>query len=215
MKIPHKNNYRLFVKSALKTVLLIMLFYQSVGLSYAHHVLGRPAYSLNEDSNTPPSMNLETQVGSYFVTAMVYPAFPRPNESGRINFYATQVDSGEPLNAGVAFKVRADSWFSHHTENLGAQVIDDNVYRQAFVFNHEGDYIITAEFQADGERYEIDFPLRVGEPLAIGPLGLIVAVIVILLIAVTFIKRKRLLRIRLQAARDESKSTVPGVSHRW
>jgi hypothetical protein len=124
------------------------------------------------------------------------------------------VDSGEPLNAGVAFKVRENSWFSQHTENLGAQVLDDNVYRQAFVFNHEGDYIITAEFQADGERYQIDFPLRVGEPLAIGPLGLIVAVIVILLIAVTFIKRKRLLRIRLQAARDENKSTAPGVSHR-
>ena len=203
MKNSHSNSYGLWVKSVLKTMLFIVLFCQGIGLSYAHHVLGRPAYSLNEDSNTPPSMNLETQVGDYFVTAMVYPAFPRPNESGRINLYATHVDSGEPLNAGVSFKVREDSWFSHHTENLGAQVLDDNVYRQAFVFNHEGDYIITAEFQADGERYEIDFPLRVGEPLGIGPLGLIVAVIVIILIAVSFIKRKRLLRIRLQAARNE------------
>lgn len=210
MKNSHSNIYGLWVKSALKTMLFIVLFCQGIGLSYAHHVLGRPAYSLNEDSNTPPSMNLETQVGDYFVTAMVYPAFPRPNESGRINFYATHVDSGEPLNAGVSFKVRGDSWFSHHTENLGAQVLDDNVYRQAFVFNHEGDYIITAEFQADGERYEIDFPLRVGEPLSIGPLGLFVTVIVIMLIAVSFIKRKRLLRIRLQAARNEKQSSHLG-----
>ena len=206
MKNSHSNSYGLWVKSVLKTMLFIVLFCQGIGLSYAHHVLGRPAYSLNEDSNTPPSMNLETQVGDYFVTAMVYPAFPRPNESGRINLYATHVDSGEPLNAGVSFKVREDSWFSHHTENLGAQVLDDNVYRQAFVFNHEGDYIITAEFQADGERYEIDFPLRVGEPLGIGPLGLLVTVVVIMLIAVSFIKRKRLLRIRLQAARNEKQS---------
>ena len=203
MKSSHRIIHGLLLKGSLKTALLVILFCQGIGLSYAHHVLGRPAYSLNEDSNTPPSMNLETQVGDYFVTAMVYPAFPRPNESGRINFYAAHVDSGEPLNAGVAFKVREDSWFPRHTENLGAQVLDDNVYRQAFVFNHEGDYIITAEFQADGERYAIDFPLRVGEPLAIGPLGLIVAVIVIMLIAVSLIKRKRLLRIRLQAARDE------------
>ena len=210
MKNSHSNSYGLWVKSVLKTMLFIVLFCQGIGLSYAHHVLGRPAYSLNEDSNTPPSMNLETQVGDYFVTAMVYPAFPRPNESGRINLYATHVDSGEPLNAGVSFKVREDSWFSHHTENLGAQVLDDNVYRQAFAFNHEGDYIITAEFQADGERYEIDFPLRVGEPLGIGPLGLLVTVIVIMLIAVTFIKRKRLLRIRLQAARDEKQSSHSG-----
>jgi hypothetical protein len=210
MKNSHSNIYGLWVKSVLKTMLFIVLFCQGIGLSYAHHVLGRPAYSLNEDSNTPPSMNLETQVGDYFVTAMVYPAFPRPNESGRINLYATHVDSGEPLNAGVSFKVREDSWFSHHTENLGAQVLDDNVYRQAFAFNHEGDYIITAEFQADGERYEIDFPLRVGEPLGIGPLGLLVTVIVIMLIAVTFIKRKRLLRIRLQAARKKKQSSHLG-----
>jgi hypothetical protein len=207
MKNSHKNSYSLMVKNALKAALLIVFCYQGIGLSYAHHVLGRPAYSLNEDSNTPPSMNLETRVGDYFVTAMVYPAFPRPNESGRINLYATHVDSGEPLNTGIAFKVREDSWFSHHTENLGAQVIDDNVYRQAFAFNHEGDYIITAEFQAGGEHYQIDFPLRVGEPVVIGPMGIIVAVIGLMLLAATLIKRKRLLRLRLQAARDEKQAS--------
>jgi hypothetical protein len=199
----HRNNDRSCNRIMLQVAFLAFLYCQGIGLSYAHHVLGRPAYSLNEDSNTPPSMNLETQIGDYFVTAMVYPAFPRPNESGRINLYATQVDSGEPLSTGITFKVHEDSWFSHHSENLGAQVLDDNVYRQAFVFNHEGDYVITAEFHADGERYQIDFPLRVGDPAAIGPLGMIVAGILFMLIAVSFIKRKRLLRIKLQTARDE------------
>ncbi len=205
MKNANRNTHGL-----LRTLLFIILFCQGIGLSQAHHVLGRPSYSLNEDSNTPPSMNLETQVGDYFITAMVYPAFPKPQEPGRINLYATHVDSGKPLNTGVSFEVREDSWFSHHTETLGAQVLDDNVYRQAFSFNHEGDYIITAEFQADGERYQIDFPLRVGEPLAIGPIGIIVAVIVVMLIAVSLIKRKRLLRIRLQAARNEKKGSHGG-----
>ena len=207
MKKARKNIHSLLVSSFQQTVFFIILFCQGIGLACAHHVLGRPAYSLNEDSNTPPSMNLETRVGDYFVTAMIYPAFPRPNEPGRVNFYATHVDSGEPLNAGVAFKVREDSWFSHLTENLGAQVLDDNVYRQAFVFNQVGDYIITAEFQADGESYAIDFPLRVGEPLGIGPLGLIIGVIVVMLIAISLIKRKRLLRIRLQAARNERQNS--------
>lgn len=48
--------------------------------AYAHHVLGRPAYSLNEDSNTPPSMQVETQIGDYLVNMMVFPAFPKPGE---------------------------------------------------------------------------------------------------------------------------------------
>jgi len=127
MKIPHRHIHGLLASSIPRMALFLILFCQGIGLAYAHHVLGRPAYSLNEDSNTPPSMNLETRVGDYFVTAMVYPAFPRPGESGRINLYATHVDSGKPLNTGVSFKVREDSWFSQHQETLGAQVLDDTV----------------------------------------------------------------------------------------
>jgi len=67
--------------------------------AYAHHVIGRPAYSLNEDSNTPPSMQVETQMGDYFITYMVFPAFPRPNEPGRINLYAKRIDNDRPFTA--------------------------------------------------------------------------------------------------------------------
>ena len=51
----------------------------------AHHVLGRPSYSLGEDSNTPSSLQAETQIGDYFVTYMVFPAFPKPERPGRIS----------------------------------------------------------------------------------------------------------------------------------
>ncbi|MGJ8687284.1 MAG: hypothetical protein ACSHWQ_07375, partial [Spongiibacteraceae bacterium] len=78
----------------------------------AHHVLGRPAYSLNEDSNTPPSLAVETQVGNYFVTYMVFPAFPRPGEAGRLNLYATRVDSGKTYDGEVSFSVRDKRWLN-------------------------------------------------------------------------------------------------------
>jgi len=167
----------------------------------SHHVLGRPAYSLNEDSNTPPSMNIETQIGNYFVTAMVYPAFPKPNEAGRIHFYATHLDSGEPLNTDVIFKVKDNGWFSKQQEKLGAQVLDDSVYRQGFIFQQQGDYVITAEFVADNEPYTIDFPMTVGDPLPIGPLGIAVAVIILVLVTVSLAQRKRLMRAKIQSAR--------------
>ena len=194
------------MKIFIKTILFITIIIQSVGIAQAHHVLGRPAYSLNEDSNTPPSMNIETQIGNYFVTAMVFPAFPRPQQSGRINFYATHLDTGQPLNAGVVFTVKDDSWFSASEEKLGAQVLDDNVYRQGFIFSTDGDYIITAEFSADGEPYSIDFPLRVGNPTPIGPLGITVALILFVLIGVSVMQRKRLMRAKLQAGRKEQDS---------
>jgi hypothetical protein len=139
----------------------------------AHHVLGRPTYSLNEDSNTPPSMQVETQIGAYFVSYMAFPAFPKPNEAGRVSVYATRLDDGTPFAGEITFSVRddawLDAWFPSRKEALGVQRSQDYTYRQGFIFKGEGDYIITAEFESGGEPYLIDFPLRIGEPLSVGP----------------------------------------------
>ncbi|MCP4429690.1 MAG: hypothetical protein GY806_01800 [Gammaproteobacteria bacterium] len=193
----HSRQFLLFLVTALLSA-----------QAFSHHVLGRPSYSLNEDSNTPPSMNIETQIGNYFVTAMVYPAFPKPNEAGRIHFYAAHLDNGEPLNTDVTFRVKDDSWFSNQQEKLGAQVLDDSVYRQGFVFQQEGNYIITAEFVADNQAYSIDFPMSVGNPLPVGPLGIAVGIIVLVLITVSIVQRKRLTRAKIQSDRP-SKPIAP------
>jgi len=166
---------------------------------FAHHVLGRPSYSLNEDSNTPPSMQVETQIGKFFVTYMVFPAFPRANEPGRINLYATRIDSGEPYAGQVTFAVRNDSWFSSEEETLGTQPIDDGVFRQGFQFSHDGKYIITARFEADGEPYTIDFPLTIGDASSSTPITVAVIAIVLFLAAINVIKRKQLLRAKIRA----------------
>jgi len=167
-------------------------------LAQAHHVLGRPAYSLSEESNTPPSLQVETQIGKYSVTYMAFPAFPKPNEAGRVNLVASRMDNGAPFVGAVTFKVRDDSWFSNNEEVLGTQQIDDGVYRQGFVFNEAGDYIITAEFEADNEPYVIDFPLRIGKPMPIGPIGISALVILLVLVGVNLVQRKRLHRIKAQ-----------------
>jgi hypothetical protein len=166
----------------------------------AHHVLGRPAYSLNEDSNTPPSMQVETQIGDYFVTYMVFPAFPRPGERGRVNLYIASLEGGTPFDGVVSFTVRDDSWFSGPVEAIGRQAPDDNVFRQGFTFKTTGDYIVTARFEASGEPYEIDFPLRVGDPVRAGPLGIVIAFLGVTLIGVSILRRKRLTRMTISAA---------------
>jgi len=186
----------------LKTVVLFVLWLWTLP-ALAHHVLGRPSYSLNEDSNTPPSMQMETQIGDYFVNYMVYPAFPRPNEPGRINLYVNHLDGSAPFAGKVTFRVRDDSWFSRHEETIGEQAPDDNVFRQGFVFSKKGDYIITAAFEADGQPYLIDFPLRIGQPSPVGPLGISVAVLLSVLIGVSLIQRRRLMRGKIRAAHEE------------
>ncbi len=172
---------------------------------FAHHVLGRPAYSLNEDSNTPPSMQVETQIGDYYITYMVFPAFPKPGESGRINIYASRIDNGESFDGEMTFTVRNDGWFvEKNEEKIGTQDVYDGVYRQGFLFKEKGSYIITAKFESGGEPYVIDFPLQIGESSSMGPIGIALGTIVFALLAVNIIQRKRIVREKIRQTRDES-----------
>lgn len=182
--------------------LVVLIIVLSVPVQ-AHHVLGRPSYSLNEDSTTPPSMQVETQIGEYYVTYMVFPAFPSPNEPGRVNLYASRIDNGRPFDGEVAFKVRDDSLFNDDEELLGIQLPDDNVFRQGFEFREAGNFIVRAEFEAGGEPYQIDFPLQIGEPARWGPLGLTIAAIMVVLIAVNLVQRKRLVSDIIRSGRQD------------
>lgn len=185
----------------------VFIFYILFGFlfstTYAHHVLGRPAYNLDESSNTPPSMEVETRIGKYIVTYMVFPAFPQPNEPGRINLYTKRIDNGAPFEGRVSFSVQDDSWFGSEPEQLGTREPYDSVFRQRFVFKEPGDYIVTARFVSGGEPYVIDFPLRIGKKSPVGPLGLGVGVVVAVLIGVKLIQRKRLLRATIRDAHRE------------
>lgn len=195
-------------KNIILQSIVLFLLSNSFSLAYAHHVLGRPSYSLSEDSNTPPSMQVETQIGKFYVTYMAYPAFPKPNEQGRVNLYASRIDNGNLFIGEIIFKVRDDSWFMGKEEILGVQNIDDGVYRQGFVFKEAGNYIITAEFTYEGEPYIIDFPLAIGKTFPIGPIGTAVIVIVLVIAGVNITQRKRLQRIKTRQHHADAIKTV-------
>jgi hypothetical protein len=171
---------------------------------YGHHVLGRPAYSLNEDSNTPPSLAVETQIGSFFATYMVFPAFPKPQQPGRVNLYATHIRDGQAYNGEVSFYVRDDRWFGAREEFLGSQLIDDGVYRQGFIFSEPGAYIIRAHWEAEGEPYDIDFPLQIGAVSPIGTLGWAVGSLLFILLGSNLLRSRRLTRAKIQSAVKQS-----------
>ncbi len=189
-------------------VLLVSAFWLlAADFAVAHHVLGRPSYSLNENSNTPPAMQAEVQIGDYLVTYMAFPAFPRPKQPGRINLYASRIDDGKPYDGEITFKVRLETWqswfgFGNASEKLGVQPPDDHVFRQGYLLNQAGDYIISAEFEADGEPYVVEFPLRIGAPPPIGPLGIAVGLLLAVLVTVTVVQRRRTMTGKIRAARD-------------
>lgn len=144
-------------------------------------------------------MAIEAQIGDYFVTYMVFPAFPKPNEAGRINLYVTRIDDGTLLDQPVLFTVSNDSFLARDvSEEIGTQNIDDGIFRQGFVFSESGSYIIRAFFEKDGEPYEIDFPLQVGPQKPFGLIGGFIGALFVLLITVNIIQRKRIARSKFQ-----------------
>ena len=198
----------------MRTLLTLLLAAISIWLAVAptsaHHILGRPSYSLNEDSNTPPSMQVEVQLGDLFVTTMVYPAFPRLGVPGRINLYAKHTN-GRLYKGEVGFSVRKITWLSwfgmgEESREIGRQLPDDNVFRQAFRLDREGDFLVTATLDIDGEPHMIDFPLRVGEVPMIGALEIIIALVVLTIVAVTLVQRRRAMVGKVREMHDDGPS---------
>ncbi len=188
----------------IRTILAVLGIFCYLSPAVAHHVLGRPTYSLSENTTTPPSVQIETQIGKYFVTVMAFPAFPRANEAGRIHLYGQRIDGKGSLAAPITFKVHDDNWFATNEEMLGTQMPLENIYKQAFIFNKDGDYIITAEYNSDGEPYTIDFPLTIGKPLPIGTIGFFSSLIFVSLISINVIQRRRMQRMQTQRHHDDN-----------
>jgi hypothetical protein len=172
----------------------------------AHHVLGRPAYSLNEDSNTPSAAQGESMIGDFLVTYMVYPAFPRPRERGRINLYLKDRRAKTSYEGKVTFRIRDNSllsrlWGDSHAARLGSQAPDDQVFRQGFVFPENGEYMLSAEFIVAGQPLKFEFPLRVGKPM---PVGYIVGFGLAALFAFAIIYRRRAMTGKIRSTRDRN-----------
>ena len=137
---------------------------------------------------------------------MVFPAFPKAGKPARVSLYARHLDSGKPYAGEVRFLVRDNKWFADEPELLGVQPPVDHVFRQGMVFSVDGNYIISAEFEANGDPYEIDFPLRIGPPAPIGPLGLALGIIAVVLVSVSVIQRRRLLGARIRHEHRDARS---------
>ncbi len=198
-------------KSAISTITAValgsVLWLVMVQATAAHHILGRPAYGLNEDSNTPSSIQGEEVIGDYLITFMVFPAFPKPGEPGRIHFYVKPVDGGAPFQGKVAFKVREESAISWLTGGdpveLGVQPADDNVFRQRFQFHEAGDYLVSAQFEAGGKPYHIEFSLRVGAPPVIGLSEILWGVLIAAIVVVSVVQRRRAMTGKIRGAHDK------------
>ncbi len=186
--------YRQFIRCGLTAVLIL----QMTGIAAAHHILGRSASGLSEDSNTPSSLQEEIQIGDYLVNYMIFPAFPKPEEPGQINVTAERTESGEAFGGKVTFAIQENAWyaalgFGSDERILGVQAPDDHVFRQRLVFPGRGEYLITIRFEDNGEPYVIQFPVHIGEAAPVSVVTMAIIALAIALVLISLIQRRRLM----------------------
>lgn len=182
-----------------KTLMSFCCFLTAVALqspAFAHDVPGQPSHVLSEDPDAPPAVQVETHLGPYHVIFVASPAAANPGERGTLTLSASRSDDGQPFIGKVTFKALGDSISSGKEETIGLQYLRDDVYRQSFLFKEAGDYIVRAEFEADGEPYAVDLPLTIGTPSRIGTVGVAGISLLVALVTVNLVQRRRLRHMR-------------------
>lgn len=151
------------VERALVTVALVLAL---AGLATAHHILGIPHYAYDESYPQAPVITYAVEAGPYLIKVTGYPGRPAPGELAQVHAYVTRVDDPAAVYAGpIEARLERDGL-------LGTDVVwgpsstrfTENLHKFTPRFGDEGRYRLRLEMELEGQPYEIDFPLVVGEP---------------------------------------------------
>jgi len=192
------RNFRMLVGTVLAAVLL------AAGPAQGHHILGRPSYGLDADTTETSSIEMDSEIGDYNATFMLYPSLPEPGDHGRINLFIAHLPGSPAPDGPITFAIRRDSWMAYFgllgaRREIGQQFPDDRVYRQAMRIPDEGRYVILASFTAGRKSYEFRFPVQIGEPAVAGPAEIAALVLVLALLVCSVAMRRRVMTGKLRS----------------
>jgi len=137
-----------------------------VPVLHAHHILGIPHYAYDESYPQAPVITYRVEAGPYLLNLTGYPGKPIPNELCQMHVYVRRTaDEGEVFPGPIQVQI-------HRDELLGEELVfgptetrfTENLHKFSPVYGEEGRYRVRLEMMLEGEPYEIDFPLIVGDP---------------------------------------------------
>ncbi|MHC4516318.1 MAG: hypothetical protein ACYS5W_21825 [Planctomycetota bacterium] len=160
----------------------------------AHHIMGIPHYAYSKNYPQAPVITYKVAAGPYVVEMTGYPGKPVPDELTQMHAYVYN-----KANKATVFPGPIDAWVWRN--NLGEKEVvfgpvktrfTEKLHKFSPVYKQPGKYIVRLEMQLEGQPYEIDLPIVVGDPpnALLGLLGWLAAV-AFLVIVVRAIKIKR------------------------
>lgn len=136
------------------------------GVAGAHHILGIPHYAYDESYPQAPVITYSIEAGPYLIKVTGYPGKPAPGELSQVHAYVVRSDDSSAIYSGaIEARLERDGL-------LGPTVVwgptstrfESNLHKLSPQFGDEGRYRLRLEMQLEGQPYEIDFPMVVGEP---------------------------------------------------
>lgn len=179
--------------------------------AYAHHILGIPHYSYEEDYPQTPILTYLAEAGPNEVRMTGYPGRPEPGERCSLHVYIRRLDDGTPFDGTVTMTVMRDRFFREGQIIYGPMeaAIEENVFKYYPEFKEEANYTIRIVYEAEGAPWIIDLPMVVGEPgspwLVLGSLA---AGVVLFLIVMRAIRIKMRRRSKTTGSHDPSAAPV-------
>lgn len=173
------------------------------GVATAHHILGIPHYAYDESYPQAPVITYSVDAGPYLVKVTGYPGKPAPGELAQVHAYIVRRDDASAIYAGaVEARLERDGWLGPSVVwGPSATRFEENLHKLAPRFGEAGRYRLRLELDLEGQPYEIDFPLVVGEPASPGAtLAGWVAALLLLVVCV------RAARIKLERRRAAAPS---------
>ena len=187
-----------FVRNALSTLSYVTVLLIAAP-TLAHHIMGIPHYSYDEQYPQTPILTYVVELGPHEVRMTGYPGIPNPGERCTLHVYIVEIDGGAPFVGDVTLTAFRDRLLAQDEAIYGPAraELEERVYKFYPEFEHEANYYRRLEYEAEGVPWIIDLPMVVGEPgspwLTVGLVvgGMVLFVVVIRAIG---IKRRRAAR---------------------
>ncbi len=164
----------------------------------AHHIMGIPHYAYDKNYPQAPVITYKVAAGPYIVELTGYPGKPVPGEMAQMHAYVYRKGAKRDVFTGKIV-ARVDKKELGGRRTVFGPVttrFEEKLHKFSPTYKEAGKYIVRFEMQIEGQPYQIDLPIVVGDPAS--PLGVVAKWLGALVLFVVVI---RAVKIKLERAR--------------
>ncbi len=132
----------------------------------AHHIMGIPHYAYDKNYPQAPVITYKVAAGPYIVELTGYPGKPIPGEMAQMHAYMYRKNDKSDVYGGKIL-ARVDRERFGKRETVFGPIstrFEEKLHKFSPVYKEAGKYIVRFEMTVEGQPFQIDFPILVGDP---------------------------------------------------